>query len=231
MEPYERKASGQERTKWRELKFEFKKLVMEYDICRGYVSNFEICFDFGKAHGFKMPIPVTLMQQLFEIDRSMKRLDQWIKWGEDGTLGIRLVDDDIDLMASPDTTNEMVVEYQDPTFSGWPLIITIGVVVVTAVVAYVALIKDELREVTREYNELVGAAQSRFCANPDSTTCRAWLKTKESSGFNRNEGTIAGIKRTLSGMVMEIGKGAGAGLLIAIPLLMVYFLTKKDKKV
>ena len=223
-----RKTTAKERRKWLDFKDKVKALSLEVSANRLTLANLHTVERFAEEHKIDILTVSDADKKLDMIIKAAKRLEKWIRLVDDGILGIRFKDGDFDIMAPQGTTDDQLVEYQ--SFSGWPFVIAIGVIVFVSAVFYTMMIRDENDKLRKDFNRVIYDAESRFCAVPGSPACEAWLQKREDSGYNENLSLMDEIKLQLKTIGKGAAKGAGILLLVGIPALILYLTTRKKEK-
>lgn len=216
--------------KWSAFRDDLKRLTLQFDIVSLLDLNETVAVDYAKSRGMNAQKSVTLQSQYTELKRNVIRMQRWAELCESGELGVRIKSGDIDIMAPLGTTAEKLQYYKDPSLAGWPIVVAVGVVVVTAIVTYIALLRDECEQMELEYNDLLDSFESKFCAQTDSETCLKWLQTKETQGYNKRKSAIGDLKDTISKIGQAVVTGTKGGIALLIPLLAAYFLFVKERR-
>lgn len=107
--------------------------------------------------------------------------------------------------------------------------IAIGAVVIAGIIARWAFLEKEVQTISDRYNGILHHANQALCSNPDSQMCKDWTKRKQSGDYVQNETLIDSVKNAVSKVGGYAAGGLGAGIMVAIPLLMLMYLPKKRK--
>lgn len=108
--------------------------------------------------------------------------------------------------------------------------IVIGAVVVAGIIARWAYLEKEVQHISDEYNGILHHANQALCSDPNSAICKSWTAKKATGAYAENETLIDSVQGAVSKVGGAVSKGIGAGIMIAIPLLMMLYLPKKGQK-
>jgi len=108
--------------------------------------------------------------------------------------------------------------------------IAIGVVIVGGIIARWAHLETEVGKISEKYNGVLRRADANLCSDPNSALCKDWEETKLSGGYAKNETLIDSVKNAVTKVGSFAAKGLGAGLLIAIPVLLMMYLPRRKEK-
>lgn len=174
---------------------------------------------------YKQPILVNpdLWQKLDLSIKSVNRSNRLITGVENEKLGVRFTKDDIDILAPKTMSEGEIEEYKQ---LGW-IIIVVGVVVLAAGIAYTWWVTDENEKLKTEYNNILVASDQKFCADPNSAICKAWIERKNKENFAQKKSTIEKLESGITDFVDTAKKGVGAGLAVAIALIAFSWFGKK----
>lgn len=121
-----------------------------------------------------------------------------------------------------------IIEPKEISTLGWILPAVIGAIVVIGIIARWAYLEKEVVEITRDYNGIMKRSDMALCADPDSDMCKKWNKDKQSGGYYKRESIIESIKNAASSVGETAKKGLGAGIALAIPLLILWARKKEN---
>jgi len=172
--------------------------------CLGLVERAKI-FQDALALGV-LPDLEPWISDFQELQRDNDRLQKIIRDVELGKLGLResiQKSGDIDVMAPPGTSNDIVADYQ----LGWVLLV-IGIVVAVGLVAIFAYKTAKANQLEHQYKPLYNYCDSKLRGNPE------W-EQKKRSVFVERQTTWQKFEKAAK----KIIGGAGAGLAIAIPII------------
>lgn len=186
---------------------------------------------FANANGIIFPLDATIFEKLELSKKSVNRAKRLIDAVEKEVLGLRFTKDDIDIMAPPGMTDDEIAEYQN---MGWILIVA-GIVVVTGVIAHSLWVQSENDKLRDQMDNVLYAADGKFCKDPASDLCQKWLEKKKAEQFEPRKGTIAAIESGITNVAEKLKKGAKTitsglkiGLMVGIPLLLWSWFGKKS---
>jgi hypothetical protein len=172
---------------------------------------------FAKERGQPIAAFQPLHKQAEKLSQIDTRLQMVVAAVELEKLGLRFrKDGDFDILAPSDMTDDELAKYK--LGLGW-IIMAVGVVVVGAAVAWIALLRKENHDLVEDYNELLEQTDNRYCVDPSSPTCVVWLKRKGERQYEKKQDAIEELTAKASQIGKTIVKGAQWGLVVAIPLL------------
>jgi len=105
--------------------------------------------------------------------------------------------------------------------------IAIGVVVIAGIIARWAYLEKTQQEISDKYNGILHLANQRLCSDPNSPECAEWTTAKSSAAYQKNDTLIDSVKTAVSRVGGAVSRGLGAGIMLAIPLLMMMYLPRK----
>ena len=131
--------------------------------------------------------------------------------------GVRLSSsgDDLDIIAPPNDMGALWIP------------IAIGAVVIAGIIARWIFLEKTQQEISDKYNGILHLANQRLCSDPDSPECKEWTTAKSSAAYQKNDTLIDSVKTAVSKVGGAVSKGLGAGIMLAIPLLMILYLPRK----
>jgi hypothetical protein len=175
--------------------------------------------NFGKERGLDLTARYsTLYRRAEKLSSINARLSIVVSAVEQERLGLRFRrNGDFDILAPPDMTDDELSRYQLSGF-GW-VIYVVGAVIVGAAVAWIALLRKDNLECVDDYNELLEEDDRRFCADPQSETCKLWLTRKAEKGYQPKQDAADSLIDQAKAIGKTLVKSAQWGLIIAIPLL------------
>jgi len=112
-----------------------------------------------------------------------------------------------------------IIEPKETGTMGWIIPAILGAIVVIGIIARWAYLEKEVVEVTRDYNGIMKRADIALCSDPKSSICQAWETDKQTGGYYNRESIIDSVKNAVSSIGGVAKKGLGAGIAIAISLL------------
>lgn len=212
-----RKATSSESKTWARFKDAAAQLGAMLSLAQLNYSQFERSRDFGKRHGIDVPEALAEKGEIISISQQAKQINAWIDYVESGRLAIRMQDADLHIVAPPNTNDDELLAYQKGL--AW-VGVAIGAVVLVAgaVIAYVATLKHRLNTNITRVERIRNDAHSRFCADPNSPVCAAWLKREKEQDYAQTQDAIGQIKKQLSEWGGTIAGGGKIGLAILLPI-------------
>lgn len=105
--------------------------------------------------------------------------------------------------------------------------IAIGVVVVAGIVARWAFLETEVQRISDHYNGVLRRADQALCKDPSSQMCHDWKDTKQKGAYAKNQSLLDSVKSAVGKVGGGLKTGLGAGLMLAIPLALMYLLPKR----
>lgn len=218
--------------KWERVKKSVKALGLRIQANRYLAENLSTALSFGKRH--KIELPALGDPNPFEVLKGLQgeylRLEKLINGVELEKLGLRFEPDgDISIMG-PSSMSEDELKYWrglEGGDLGW-LIVPIGIVVLGTVIAYIIDINERNDELELREKKYLDHLNNRYCEDPNSSTCKLWLKEKDDQDYGKNLTLVDKFKQQAKKMVEVATTGMGWGIAIAIPLL-IYMLVSKKK--
>jgi len=189
------------------LKLQWKQIVLTHN--------------FSKANELSLNEPELpdLADRMFEVLHEIESLKNLMFGVESLEMGVRLSADGEDLD---------IVEPNEKGF-GWVLPAVIGAVIVVGIIVRWAHLEEEVSILSAKYNGVITRSDMALCANPDSDMCHDWEKSKASGDYYHRETLIDEVKNAVSTVGKVAKKGLGAGLALAIPLLLWMYLPRGRK--
>lgn len=185
---------------------------------------------FGLAQGEKIPMAsAELEQRRFDIARKVGRLNNLLNGIEAERLGIRLAknQNDLDIYASPDATNDEIANWQEPALGIAPVVFIIaGVLIVAGAVAAAYKVMEANTEITAEYNKLLAETDKKYCSVPGSDLCKKWLSRKSQQDYQQKTAVAEQVKNEISSIGSGISSGLSTGLMLALPLVALYVFSR-----
>lgn len=213
----DRAPTTRELQKWRELIEQYNRATNAVDRASLLFSNILAEYNFAARNKTTVPgFDATLEQRLFAVIAENGELRAAIRGVEDHKYGIRLKNNDIDILQPNNQKN---------SFSGLVIPIIAGVAILTTAIAVAVYQSREATELAIKFAKVVTSVDKRLCANPNSQVCKAWKKEKIEKSFDKKQTLAESLKEGVSTFAGKIG----TGLLIAIPLA-AYFIWGRNKK-
>ena len=212
---------------WNRFKQVAKRADLEIRANKLRAVNLALGVQFAKRNQIALPFDaVPLLEQMKRIDAKNERLKRTIMAVELEELGLRFRNNDIDIMAHPGTSPDVVAKYQ---LSGWPIIIA-GIVVVTVVIAWLAALRQQNAEIGPKLSGMVDDVDSLLCGDPADPKCVEWNKIKEQNKYHERENLIDSIEKAAKQFPDTVKKVAGIGLAVVIPLAIIYMAFALDRR-
>ena len=207
----------------RRLDLEVKTMMLE-------LEQLKTLHDFKTRKGLTVnfdPIQIAAdAKTVFDKNEKLKTVIFAINTNE---LGLRFRGNELDVMAPAGTTDDQITPYH---LSAALLVIVIGVVVATSIIAYMAALRQQNYELHRKVSTLVDVGDSMLCADSSSPQCEEWKQEKEREGWNRRENVIDQTKQQLAGLpdkVKTLAQGLGIGFAVAAVAVAGFLLWDKKK--
>jgi hypothetical protein len=123
-----------------------------------------------------------------------------------------------------------IVRPESIEFSGWWIPAAIAAVVVTGIIARWYYLEGEVSEITAKYNGVITRSDMALCGEDKSSQlCQDWEKAKASGDYYKRETIIDSVKNAAKSVGKTASKGLGAGLALAIPLLIWLYAPRRQK--
>lgn len=223
-----REMTGAELRVWNKFKKSVKLAHLESLISFWREGQLNIQIRFAKRHALPVStVPQKSIDELTEVRKKIDHLARLIGFAESGEIGVSFSKGDMNFVAPKGTTTEQMAIYT--SLGGGPAII-VGIIIIVAVVAYIYYLRKLNAEREKMLKKMVKHNNDRFCKNKNTSECQAWLKERETEGYNRNDLEISGLTETINEVGSTLLSGGKWGIGIAIPLVVAYMLWQKDKK-
>lgn len=207
-------ATAKQKKLWRD----YKRNVENIDLrCQANAVRVQMCYaalDFGNRNNLPIAFDTQAFDKHFMLVRAVNRAKRLIDAVESEKLGLRFTHGDIDIMAPPDMTADEIAEFQMMGF----VLIAVGVVVIAGIIATQIIWNNESLKLTDEYNHLLEQSDNKYCADPASPTCAAWLNRKKAEGFKPKKNIIERLESGIKAVASSATSGLGIGIALAIPL-------------
>lgn len=213
-----RPTSAQIRT-WEQFKAEAHAVELLNRALVSVTDNAMAADNFGKTQGIDLTSRYgPLYRRAEQLSLTNARLSRVVAAVDAELLGVRFrPTGDFDILAPETMSSDELAQYNLNGF-GWVLI-AVGVVVVASAVAWIAWLRKENNELVEDYNALLAETDQRYCADPSSSTCRAWLARKSEVKYDQKQAATDDLVGQAKAIGKTILRGAQWGLIVAIPLL------------
>lgn len=211
---------------WNRFKLVAKRADLEIRANKLRAVNLALGVQFASRNQIALPFhAVPLLAQMKHIDAQNERLKTTIMAVELEELGLRFRNNDIDIMAHPGTSPDVIAKYQ---LSGWPIIVA-GIVVVTVVIAWLAAERQKNAEIGPKLSGMVDDVDSLLCGDPADPKCVEWVKIKEQNKYHERENLIDSLEQAAKKFPDTVKKVASMGLAIIVPLAIIYMAFAMDR--
>jgi hypothetical protein len=189
------------------------------------VSNLADAANFASENGLDSSELESLNRPYYKLKTNIDNLFAAMNAVEDRELLIRPNgSDDFDILAPPDEGDAIERYSVDVNNLGFPFIfLGAAIVVVSTVVITIAVLWKQAKSIKHEAEIMMRKAESRFCKDPNSTTCRRW-QDNEGKQVAQKRGLVDDILGAIGLSGTNLGIGAVIGLGIGI-----YLLTRNKK--
>lgn len=204
----DRSPTRDELSRWNDLLRHLDRAQKTHARAFALLANVAIAANYCASRGIVVPFFGTmpdLEQRLFAVGNELDKITRLVRDVEDGVLGARYVNGDFDIIQPSSPSN----------LQGFFIPVLLGLVALAGVISRLIWVERENNELSDNYNEILAATDKTLCADPGSTTCIDWKKTKSEKAYVENK-TLAD---TLRDAAASTGRGLGMGLMIAIPLI------------
>lgn len=221
------KPTGAQVALWERFKQVAKRADLEIRANKLRAVNLALGVQFAKRKGIPLNVDAAgLLEQVKRIDAKNERLKNVIMAVELEELGLRFVNNDIDIMAHPGTSPDLVAKYQ---LSGWPIIVA-GIVVVTVVIGWLAALRQQNAELESKLSASIDDVDALLCGDPGSDNCKEWNQIKAQNRYDERESMIAMLGQAAKNFPDTVKKIASIGLAIVIPLAIIYMAAVMDHR-
>lgn len=205
----------------------YKNWAQKFDLQNQISSGLEFYYNqqvlFAKEKNLSLD-GVFDLKSLEIYKKHNKRIKRWISLLDRGEIGISPNGNtDFSIVAPQGTNDDQLMMYNS---LGW-ILIAGGIVLVALAITTIKVLYDELEYSNSRLEDCVKTNDDKFCSDPNSPTCQAWLKRKVDTGLNNTKTVIDQIKDMISGIGTAIKTGSEWGFMIAIPLIAWIILGKK----
>lgn len=215
---------------WDAFKQVARRAALETQSTMLEFEQLKTLYAFRQSKG--MPVgfdPVAIAAQAKTVYDRGEKLKNSISGVELGTLGLRFGSGEIDIMAPPGTSDDVIANY---ALNGWPIIIA-GIVVGGSIIAWLSASRQQASELGGKLSALKDDGDSLMCADPSSQLCAEWTKAKELSGYERRENVIDQIEQQAAALpdaVKKFSAGLGVGVAVAAVAVAGYLLWAKKSR-
>lgn len=219
----ERAPTAQEMALWDKAQKLAKRVNLLSYVVKAQYKNILLIHQFATDHKITLDEPELpelekrMMIAFAEIENLKERMCETNQL----ELGVRLSSNGQDLD---------IVEPTDVTTLGWIIPAIAGAVIVIGIIARWAYLEKEIVEVTADFNGILKRSDMALCSDPDSQTCKDWEAAKSSGGYYKRESIIDSVKNAAAAVGTVAKKGLGAGLALAIPLLLWMYLPRRRRE-
>jgi hypothetical protein len=212
---------------WERFKQVAKRADLEIRANKLRAVNLVLGVQFAARKQIPLNFDVTgLLEQMKRVDAKNERLKNVIMAVELEELGLRFVNNDIDIMAHPGTNPDVVAKYQ---LSGWPIIVA-GIVVATVVIGWLAALRQQNAELESKLSASIDDVDALLCGDPGSDTCKEWNQIKAQNKYDERENMIDTLGKAAENFPDTVKKIASIGLTVIIPLAIIYLAAAMDRR-
>lgn len=174
-----------------------------------------ITVEFAQLNELILPFDAMLFDKTVHMIKATNRSKRLIIAVQQEKLGLNFTNqDDIDIVAPADMSDEQIAEYQN---LGWVVFIG-GVIILAASIVYTEYMEDEGWVQRKDYNKLFRASNSKF-QEIGGQVLADWNKTIAEEGFKikkQEASRLASLAKKVTG---GLSSGLMIGLAVGIPLL------------
>lgn len=181
--------------------------------------NLLMAYQFAKTHGVSLPTDEMSM-----LEPRMQGALSAIERLKDDMADVRYLRSGI--RVSADGTDLDILQPTSQSL-GWILPVVIGAVIVVGIIARWIHLETEVQTISDQYNGILRHADLELCKDPSSQTCKDWETTKSHGAYSQRETVIDSVKNAVTKIGSSVSRGLGAGLMLAIPVLMMLYLPRK----
>ena len=204
--PFKRPPSSRELARWKEAQQRMRDLDALVYRAGLLLTNVVNTYHFADTKDLRLPdFPPSLERRFLKVRDESRDVKELVRKVQDREYGLRWTGSDFDVIEPPSALQGIFI----------PIAIGTGIVALGGLIARLVYLEGESTELGDKYNTILEKTDRQLCADPFSSTCRDWERTKADKDYTKNE-TMAD---TIRGSVKTVSKGLGTGLLIAVPLL------------
>jgi len=175
-------------------------------------------------HKFAIENKITLDEpELPDLEMRMNKALTEIERLKDDMCGVNQLELGIQLSSGGEDLDIVQPDSQEMSL-GWVLPAVIGAVIVVGIIARWAFLEQEVSEISAKYNGILRRSDMALCENPNSAQCKQWQTVKKTGGYYKRESLVESVKSAVTTIGTVSKKGLGAGLALAIPLLLWMYL-------
>jgi hypothetical protein len=215
--------------RWDRVVQKIRELELRIKANQARSEALDISLNYGAEKGVEPPIwPMpSPLERLETLKSHWRRLSKILNGVRTEALGLQFFKDgEINVMGPPTMPPEEVQSWR--AFGIAPILIKIGVVIISGIVGYVVGLITTNNKLRNDYNELLLHTDETYCKEPGSKLCKDWIARKETSGYIKKLSISEKLEEAADNIGSSIGSGFGWGIALAIPLL-IFMLTRKKK--
>ncbi len=212
---------------WNRFKQVAKRADLEIRANKLRAENLALGVQFAKRNQIplKFDAPV-LLEEMQRIAAKNERLKNTIMAVELEELGLRFRNNDIDIMAHPGTSPDVIAKYQ---LSGWPIIVA-GIVVAAVVIGWLSALRQQNAEIAPKLTGMVDDVDALLCGDPNDPKCIEWNQIKKQNKYHERENLIDSLEKAAKEFPDTVKKVAGISLAIVLPLAVVALVVFMDRR-
>lgn len=200
-------------------RIERRVTLLSYAV-KNQFHNIVLTHNFAKTNAFSLEEP-----ELPELEKRMLLVLSEVKTLTDDMCGVRQLE--LGIRVSDNGKDLDIVEPDEMKTMGWVIpAIGIGLLVAGIIARWIHL-ENEVSDVTAKYNGILKRSDMALCSDPHSKLCIDWESVKKTGGYYKRQTLVESIKSAADKVGTAAKKGLGAGLAMAIPLLLWLYLPRK----
>lgn len=217
----ERVANSKERELWNKAQAIARRVSLKSYALKLQWKQIKLTHEFAVANKVNLGEPELpdLADRMFAALNEIEQL-------KDAMCGVNQLE--LGIRPSADGKDLDIVQPQENQLSlGWIIPAVILAVVVVGIIARWVYLEEEVSEISAKYNGVIKRSDMALCEDPDSKLCKDWEKSKAAGDYYRRETIIDQVKDAVSTVGQVAKKGLGAGLALAIPVLLWLYMPRR----
>ena len=236
MADWKREATRREVALWNKFRRNVQISVNLQALNQLFIKRLNIAYSFAQIWGVSIPQSYVDEYQAFKKAANENRINSQFlaklsAWVETGELGLKFFGNDFDIVAPPGLNEDELTYYRTGGFGAFPWIaIAIAALIFGSAVGASVHLWKENRKLTKRLKIVLDHADKELCKDKNSNQCKAWEDRKKEADWVENESLSDSIKKNLAKLGEKIGTGLQYGAMIALPLIVLYLIAKRERK-
>jgi hypothetical protein len=217
-----------ELARWESIKKRAALLSLQSELVSVRLYLVSVAVDFAKKNGISLISSAEILKNAALVSVAVKRVWRWISWVQSGDLGLMINGNDFDIAAPSGTNSDQILSYKNAGF-GWVWVFAAGALIASSIGGLISYLWSSNDDLETKAKLIQADADSKFCKNPGSPQCVAWLERKRLPDWKGATGMIERLTDQIASGATVVSGGLGKGLMLALPVLAIYFLWGRKK--